>query len=479
MADTTGTAGQASRDTGAAPVYSDGHLRWVLAMLTLAYVFNFLDRSIINVLSQSIKVEFALTDFQIGLLGGFFFAVFYTTCGIPVARLAERGDRVSILSGAIVIWSGMTALCGLATGFWTLALFRLGVGVGEAGCAPPAQAMISDFYPANRRASAMGIYALGVPIGTLIGTVAGGWLANDLGWRAAFVLVGLPGILLAILIRLTIKDPPRGHSEPAGTVVAHAEVPPLRAVLKVLWAKKSFVHICAGFSLVNIVGYGNTAFALPYFLRQFQLDLKTTALAVGLAFGLASFIGTFSGGIIADRMARRDKRWYAWTPGLSLCIAPWLTIAVFLQNDWTTAILLMLLPGIFHYTYLGPSFASVHNVVEPRMRASATAVLFLVINLTGLGIGPPLVGAMSDFYAAGAFAQGDFATLCPGGVGAADAAAALKASCLQASADGNRHAIITNTLLMLWAAAHYFLAARTLRRDFIGAAPASRRPAAA
>lgn len=458
-------SGETQMSSAAAQGFSAANRRWVLFMLGLAFTLNFMDRSIINVLSQPIKAEFHLTDFQLGVLGGLLFAVLYTTSGIPAARLSEHRDRVTVLSSAIAIWSLMTALCGLAGGFWQLALCRIGVGLGEAGCAPPAQSIISDYFSATCRATAMSIYSLGAPFGALIGVIAGGWLAQDLGWRTAFLFVGLPGLVVAAIMRLTVKDPPRGATERVGLLVRKTEVPSLRAVVKTLVSKPAFIHICIGFSLANIAAYGMTQFIFTYFLREFQLDLKTTSLTIGIIGGLSAMGGTFAGGLVSDWLGRRDSRWYLWTPAVGLLIAPVLNTVTFLQNDWAVAAELLILPGLFQNTYLGTSFATVHNLVEPRMRASATAILFLVINLAGLGIGPPLVGALSDFFAKAALPIGRFAAMCHGGVAGNDAAPAIAASCRHASAIGNRYALIAGSAILLWSAFHYYLAGRHLPGD--------------
>lgn len=459
------TLHQAKMDGTVARNFSAAYQSWVLFMLCLAFTLNFIDRNVILVLAQSIKAEFHLSDFQLGALGGFFFGVLYTTCGIPIARLCERHNRVKVLSLALTIWSMMTALCGFASGFWQLALCRIGVGMGEAGCAPPAQSIISDYFSAKRRATAMSIYAMGVPLGSLIGVVGGGWLAQDLGWRAAFVLVGLPGIGLALIMRLTLKNPPRGGSEPLDPHVTATAVPSLRAVLRKLMARPSFVHICIGFSLSNIAGYGIANFIITYFLREFRLGLKTTSTTVGIIAGLAAMGGTLAGGLMADWLGRRDARWYLWAPAMCLVITPLMYVATFVQDDWVIAVGLLMIPSFFQNAHLGTSFGTVHNLIEPRMRATATAVLFLVINLTGMGLGPPLVGALSDHFASAAFPLGDFASVCQGGVAASDAAPQIKATCMHASAMGNRYAMISAATIFLWSAIHYFLAGRHLPID--------------
>lgn len=456
---------QATVSSAVGQRYSAVDRRWVLFMLGVAFTLNFMDRSIINILSQPIKTEFHLSDFQLGALGGFMFVVLYAIGGIPAARLSEHRDRVTVLSSALTLWSVMTALCGLASGFWQLALCRIGVGVGEAGCSPAAQSIISDYFSSTRRATAMSIYSLGAPFGALIGVVAGGWVAQDLGWRAAFLVVGLPGLAVAVIMRLTVKDPPRGGTERFGSLHAETEIPSLRAVLKALMSKPAFIQICIGFSLANIAAYGMTQFIFTYFLRQFQLDLKAVSLTVGIVGGLSAMGGTLAGGLVSDWFGRRDSRWYLWTPAVGLVIASILNTVTFLQNDWAIAVQLLILPGLFQNTYLGTSFGTVHNLVAPRMRASATAILFLVINLAGMGIGPPLVGALSDFFARATMPIGNFAAMCQGRVVGDGVAPAIAAACRHASAIGNRYALIASSAILIWSALHYYLAGRHLPSD--------------
>lgn len=464
------------------PRFTEGYKNTVLWLLVLAYTFNFIDRTIISTIGQAIKVDLQLTDTQLGLLGGLAFALLYTTLGIPIARVAERRNRVNIISLAIVIWSGFTALCGMANNFLTLVLFRLGVGVGEAGLSPPAHSLISDYFEPRKRASALSIYSFGIPLGTMFGAVAGGWIAQNVSWRAAFVIVGLPGILVALAIKLFIKEPPRGYSDmaPADTPIlegeetvpatpaAPAKPPSILAVAKRIFGKWGFFHMVAGITVASFASYGTGQYQAPYFIRMFGLDLATVGLIFGVIGGVAAGVGTLLGGFLTDWAGKRSGRWYALVPAIGLLIACPLYILVYLQDDWRVAAGLLLLPGIFHYTYLGPTFGVIQNAVSLRMRATATALLFFVLNLIALGFGPPFCGWCIDMLSQNLFAAqnlGDFFALCPGGVGAAGAGPLVDAACKLAVAEGTRQGIILNLLIYAWAGVHYLLAAITLPKD--------------
>ncbi|MBO9558035.1 MAG: MFS transporter, partial [Caulobacter sp.] len=317
---------QADRPGGATPLYSNGYKAAVLGLLLATYTFNFIDRTIIATIGQAIKVDLKLTDTQLGLLGGLYFALLYTLLGIPIARMAERWNRVTIISLSLVIWSGFTALCGSAASFTQLALYRFGVGVGEAGCSPPSHSLISDYYEPKKRASALSIYSFGIPLGTMFGAVAGGWLAQEFSWRVAFVIVGLPGILLAVLVKLIVKEPPRGHSErverplEAEDVVAEPAKPPfslvnefkeLGAVLGVLFGKWPVLHMMLGVTIASFGSYGSGAFVPPYFVRTFGLGLAQVGLIVGLIGGFSAGVGTLVGGFLTDWTGKRSAKWYA------------------------------------------------------------------------------------------------------------------------------------------------------------------------
>ena len=482
----------AATDAGAAapprqPLFSESYKQSVLWLLVLAYTFNFIDRTIISTIGQAIKVDLKLTDTQLGLLGGLAFALLYTTLGIPIARLAERHSRVNIITIAIVVWSAFTALCGMAANFLQLLLFRVGVGVGEAGLSPPAHSLISDYFEPKKRASALSIYSFGIPLGTMFGAVAGGWIAQNLDWRMAFMLVGLPGIIVAILLKVFVKEPPRGYSDrlaaqqAADTPVlegdetappVHAKPPSILAVAKRIFGRWGFFHMVAGITLASFAGYGTGQYSAPYFIRMFGLDLATVGLIFGVIGGVAAGIGTLLGGFLTDWAARKSGRWYALVPAIGLLIACPLYILVYTRDDWKLAAGLLLIPGIFHYTYLGPTFGVIQNAVSLRMRATATALLFFVLNLIALGFGPPFCGWVIDMLSQAHFATkelGSFFALCPGGVGKEGAGAMIDAACKAAVAQGTRDGIVWNLLIYGWAGLHYLLAAITLPRDMADA----------
>ena len=450
------------------PVFSEGYTRWAVILLMFVYTSNFIDRTILATLGQAIKLDLKITDAQLGLLQGIAFALFYTILGIPVARLAERFSRVNILTICLLVWSGMTALCGVAANFPQLLAFRFGVGVGEAGCSPSAQSLIADYYPPEKRSTALSIYSFGIPLGGMIGAVSGGWIAEHMSWRIAFFIVGVPGLVLALIAKLLLREPPRGMSENAGAAGQTGPAPSLMAVAKKLYRNTSFIHMTAGATLVSFVGYGVGGFAQPYFIRAFHLGLAQVGLVFGIIGGVSAGVGTLVGGFLTDWAARRDRRWYAWVPAIGFSLALPFYCAAYLVPTWTMAALVLMLPGVFAYTYLGPTFGVMHNLVEPRMRASATALLFFILNLIGLGGGPYFTGLMSDIFTQRVFAAqglGHFISVCPGGAAPKHAAAALAQACMGASAAGTRWAILVTYAFGVWGILHFFLAARSIRSD--------------
>jgi MFS family permease len=458
---------------GVKPAFSEGYTRWALVLLMFVYTSNFIDRTILATLGQPIKVDLKISDASLGLLQGFAFAIFYTILGLPIARLAERRSRVTILSICLVIWSGATALCGAAQTFVQLLACRVGVGVGEAGCSPAAHSLIADYFPPQRRSSALAVYAFGIPLGSTIGAVSGGWIAENLSWRIAFFVVGLPGLALALIARLLLREPPRGLSE-VGSVAAQADAPTpsALAVAKRMWSAPSFRHMTMGAMLISVTGYGVGAFAQPYFIRQFHLGLAQVGLIYGLVTGVSNGLGTLLGGFVTDWAARHDRRWYALAPGFGFLIAMPFYLAAYLAGAWPMAMILLLVTGVFSYAYLGPTFGVMHNLVEPRMRATATALLFFVLNLIALGGGPYFTGLFSDLFAQHAFTQahlGQFLSVCPGGVAPKGAPAAAKALCLATSAHATRMAILVTFGFGAWGAIHYFLAALRIREDMVRA----------
>lgn len=466
------------------PFYSENYKRLVLFLLVVAYTLNFIDRTIISTIGQAIKVDLKISDTQLGLLGGLYFALLYTILGIPIARLAERFSRVNIIAVSIVIWSGFTALCGTAASFAQLAAYRFGVGVGEAGLSPPAHSLISDYFEPQKRASALAVYSFGIPLGSMFGAVIGGQMLDHFSWRVAFMLVGVPGIAVAIALKLLMKEPPRGHSEPgADTAVAQARPPyslaaefrEMGVVIATLFGKWPVFHMVMGITLVSFAGYGGGQFAPPYFLRAFDLTYGEVGLITGLVAGVSQGIGTLLGGPLTDRLAKYGPRWYALVPAIGVALAFPFIVAVYVATSWQTAALFLLLPGLFSYVYLGPTFGVIQNMVPTYRRATATAILLFFVNLIALGAGPPFAGWVIDHFAAFHLAHPgqpgfwaavanmfageatSFQTACPGGAAPAGASTEALAACNSSLVLATRHGIIVTYAVSLWGALHYFL----------------------
>jgi len=439
----------------AAPAFqgfgSKNYRAYVLGSLLVVYTFNFIDRVVIGIIGEPIKLEFGLTDLQLGLLGGTAFALLYTLLGIPIAFIAERMNRITILSICVAIWSAMTAACGFAVNYATLFAARVGVSIGEAGCTPPANSIISDYFPADRRASALSIYALGIPIGSMIAAVGGGWIATHVGWREAFIWLGVPGVVLAIIVKLTVKEPPRSATQ------THA--PSFGATFAALAKKPTFWHVAFGSALASFVGYGVGQFLTNFMIRTHGFTLFNAAVIIGVILGLCAAIGTFTSGFLADRISRRHPNALAWLPALGFAVAtPLYLLAFVLPNIWLAMPALMI-AAIMHYFYLGPMYAVTQGVAAPRMRATAVAVLLFVVNLIGYGMGPPVIGALSDFLANMQLEPLGLSTeLCRG--------ADVDPRCAGGLETGLRWAMMIGVCIYLWAGLHFLISARTLRRDW-------------
>lgn len=428
--------------------------RYALGVLLAVATVAFIDRTILNTVGQAIKVDLGLSDLQLGLLGGAAFAIFYGVLGLPIARLAERRSRVAIISLSVAVWSVMTALCGAAGSFTHLLLARVGVGVGEAGAGPASQSLLSDLFPPEQRASAFGVLGLATPLGIILGGIGGAVVAEQFGWRAAFLLVGLPGLAVALLVQLTLKEPLRGAAE--GRTVA-ADAPPLSTVIRTLARSPAFRHLLAAAIVVNFVGFSGMTFAHPYFVRTFDVGYAEAAVAFAIINSISLSGGYLIGGFVTDRLARRDVRWYGWLPGVAMFLAAGAYVLGFSQSSWLWTIVLLVPPGLFAGVYFAPTFAVTHNLVEPRMRASATALLTLTMSVLGMTVGPILTGWLSDLFAARSFA-GDYAAACQGQAAAAEL-------CRAASSQGLRQALIAVVSLYALAGVHFLLAARSLRRE--------------
>ena len=407
---------------------------YALGILVVVYTFNFIDRQILSILLEPVKTELGLSDTQMGLLTGFAFAMFYATLGIPIARFADRTNRRNLIAAALGIWSIFTALSGLAQNFWHMLAARIGVGVGEAGCSPPAHSMIADYYPAEQRATALGIYSLGIPFGIMFGLFAGGWINEFFGWRAAFFVVGVPGILLAILVRYTLAEPPRGMAE--GRVDTGAQ-PSISETLSYLWQKKSFRHMSFAAALSAFVGYGFVTWAPAFLIRSFGMGTGEIGTWFGLILGVAGGVGIAGGGYLADKFGAKDPKWYLWTTAIALIIATPFNIMVYFATNSTLALLAMILPVLFGNFYQATTFSQTQGISELRMRAVAAGILLFIINFIGLGFGPQVVGLVSDL---------------------------LTESYGQESL---RYALLVCSLVNIWAALHYFIAGRHLKDDLV------------
>ncbi len=373
---------------------SNLYLNYVLVMLTLVYVFNFVDRQLLVILQESIKKELQLSDTQLGLLSGFTFAIFYVTLGIPIARLADKRNRRNIVAGSLGLWSVMTAFSGLARNFIQLLLARIGVGVGEAGGSPPAHAMISDYFPPEKRSTALSVYSTGIYIGVLIGFLMGGYLNQHLGWRTAFFVLGTPGIIFSLLFYATVKEPKKGATDPITATAG--ETPSLRTVLKLLYSNKVFVYLAMATGLHVFCIYGLLNWAPSFLSRLHGMKNADIGVSLGLIFGIGGAIGTFAGGFLTDYFGKKDKRYYLKIPAYAILISILFTAGtLFLQNNYFT---LFCLGGcaFLQSMYLGPSIAVAHSLVPAPMRALTSAILFFVLNLVGLGFGPLVVGLISD-----------------------------------------------------------------------------------
>lgn len=473
---------------------SSAYRSYVLGALLVVYIFNFIDRSIFAILTEPMKTSLQLEDWHMGVLGGLAFAIFYTTLGIPIARLAERRSRIGIIIVSLTIWSLMTVLCGFAVGFTSLFLFRLMVGVGEAGCTPPAQSVIADYFKPSSRATAASIYALGVPLGGMIAGLAGGpindyvtghnvynllnnwgwtWARDAIdwqsmeGWRIAFVAVGLPGVLIAIVLSLTVKEPPRGYTDPPNASGTKVESLGFIPALKALMKKPTYVHVVTGAAIASFAGYGIAQFSTSFLRRTHGLSLTEAALIFSLVIGVMAAIGVFLSGYLADKMAVRHPKALSWMPALGMG----LSVPLYWLGYLAPTVPLMLPPlmaaATLHYFYLGPMYAVSTGVADARTRATAVALTLFAVNLIGIGLGPTLIGILSTVLKTmmlGGHDLGLTLEICKDVTGLADAQAA---ACNSANARGLQWSIIIFATLYGWAALHYLWAGKTLQRDML------------
>jgi predicted MFS family arabinose efflux permease len=467
---TTGTAAPVTR-TGQ-PFGTSGYRNYVLIALTLAYTLNFIDRVLIAVVAQPIIEEFRLQDWQFGLLSGFGFALMYTLMGIPIARLAERANRVQIISAGIILWSGMTALCGVAGSFIALLVFRIGVGIGEAALTPPANSIIADYYPPRSRARALGFYAMGITLGGVLANAFGGPIAEMFSWRQAFLVLGIPGVIVGIIFLLTVKEPPRGYADPPDTPIV--DKLGVGDTVRELAAKRSFWLNVAAASLVAYVGYGVSNFQAPYFQRAHGLSVAEFALQYAVPLGLAASFGAFAAGYLTERLSIKHPNAIAWIPGIGLIACVPLYLIGFSTDNLSLAFWVLLVGAVLHYSYLGAQYTICQGVASTASRATAVAVMLFIVNLIGYGLGPLGVGLLSDVFTTTALAASAYGNeltmeMCRGT--GADVLAALgqaKAdACIAASADGLGQSIRVTGLLFLVAGAIYLWTCRTLQQDLV------------
>jgi MFS family permease len=410
----------------------------VLGVLLFAYILNFLDRQILGILAQPIKADLKLTDTEFGAIGGLAFALLYSVMGVPLSYLADRTSRSRVVGGALAVWSGFTALCGTAAGFWQLFLYRLGVGVGEAGGVAPSYAIIADYFPPERRARALGIYSLGVPVGLGSGTLLGAYIAALIDWRAAFFIMGAAGLLFTPVFLWVVRDVPRQ---------ADAVTKPLRQVFGVLARKPSFWLMAFAASCSSLVGYGLALWVPSILMRSFGMNIIGAGQFMGSLLLVGGTMGVVLGGVLADKLGTADRRWYAYLPALAwLITGPFYLAGLLSPSSLTLAWLLLLLPNALNILWLGPVNTAVQNLVERPMRATAAACFLFINNLVGLGVGPLLIGALSE---------------------------ALRSTY---GAESLRYAAIGVLGFYLLAALLMWLAARRLPADWVEDAPTASRP---
>ena len=365
----------------------------VLALLLLAYIFNFLDRTILNILAGPIIADLQLTDTEFGAITGLAFAILYSVMGVPLALLADRTSRSRVIAGALAVWSGFTALCGTATSFGQLFFYRLGVGVGEAGGVAPSYALIADYFPPQRRARALAIFSLGIPLGLAGGTLIGAYLATWIDWRAAFLVMGVAGLVLAPVMLLVVRDVRPG---PGGQVTP----PALLSAFPIIARKPTFWLMAVAASCSSLAGYGLAAWTPSVLERSFGFSLIERGQFLASIFLIGGTAGVFAGGWLADRLGQGDRRWYARLPAIAwLITAPTFAIGLMTQNLWI-AWPLLLIPNALNILWLGPVATAVQHLVPRPMRSTASASFLLINNLIGLGVGPMLIGALSDLFKA-------------------------------------------------------------------------------
>jgi MFS family permease len=450
MSDTRLSVPYAAAVANAAPETAIGDERapslayrsYVLAVLVLVYTFNFIDRQIVGILAVPIKTELHLSDSQLGMMGGLAFALFYTLLGIPIARLADRVSRTGIMTAALALWSLMTAVCGLTQNFAQLFLARVGVGVGEAGGVAPAYSLICDYFPSKERARALSVYSFGIPIGSAVGIALGGFITSLMSWRMAFLIVGLAGLLITPLLKLTVREPLRGAFDRSRLPPGDRSIPPgssssLLEVMALLARKPSFWGLSLGAACASMMGYGLFFWAPSFLVRSFHLSLLHASLGYGGLVLLGGLFGIWFGGVLADRYGEKRRAMYAFVPAVAfLATIPFYVVGVLSTTLWISFFVL-LVPTALGLVWLGPVLAAIQHLVPAHMRATASALFLFINNLIGIGLGTTLIGVVSDTMR------------------------------VRFGAESLRYAILGGTGFYLIAAALLFFAGRKLAQDWV------------
>ncbi len=381
-------AGVASRST-----VSASYSTYTLVLLTLVYVVNYLDRQIVAILLPQIQKEFTLTDTQLGLLSGTAFAVIYAVLGVPLAVIADRVNRRNVVVLSLAVFSVMTVLSGYARQFWQLLLARFGTGIGEAGTGPSINSMLADLYPPERRAAALSFYSAGLNVGLLVASFGGGWVAQHYGWRNAFLAAGIPGILLSVYLFVGVREPVRGAID---NLKDNLPAPSLWSVVRGLWSQRSFRWMAIGTSMSSFGGYAGIFFIPKFLIVSHHMSLVSVSVVLALLAGIPGALGTYLAGVFADRYGRRDVRWNMYVPIIATFVSVIFAPIFFLTPITAIALIAGIVPYTMGATYVGPAFAMTQALVPLRMRARAIAILLFVLNIIGLGLGPPAVGKLSD-----------------------------------------------------------------------------------
>ncbi|MEZ7971919.1 MAG: MFS transporter [Pseudomonadales bacterium] len=417
-------------------VISTRQKNYTLFVLVLVFTSSHVDRQIMGILGQPIKESLQISDTQLGLLTGIMFAVFYATLGMPMAMWADRRNRRNLISFSVFLWSGMTALCGAAASFTQLLLLRIGVGVGEAGSNPPSHSIIADLYPKEQRATAMAIFGTGINWGILIGFLVGGWINEWYGWRTAFVVVGLPGIFLALLVRFTLKDPPRGYAEAKGKDLPKVTPPPFWSVVKFMLHNPVLRNIIAAGALIAFTGYASVIWIPIYLVRIHGMGTGEVGTYLALFIGVGGAVGIYLGGRLADFLAaRHGEQWLPWMVAIvSLLGLPFLYFC-FTAATQAGALWAYALPAALGTVYVAPGFALIQNQTPTEMRSVAAAINLFIINIIGLGLGPFSIGFFSDMFSP------------------------------EYGLDGLRYALMTSLVVILWGSFHYYRTGVLLKRS--------------